>query len=82
MMYCDSGTSFQLIHFELFSDVVADHFHTISQEWITDLNNGTESLGYRIHGHTYPAHTIGYVSGLSKSVSREEFDATVFAVKG
>jgi hypothetical protein len=82
MMYCDSGTSFQPIHFQLFSDVVADHSHTISQEWVTDLNNGAESLGFRIHGHTYPAHMIDYVTGLSKSVSREEFDAAVSAMKG
>jgi hypothetical protein len=76
MMYCDSAISFQPIHFQLFTDVVADHSHTISQEWVTDLNNGTES------GHTYPAHMIDYVSGLSKSVSREEFKAIVSAVKG
>jgi hypothetical protein len=66
----------------LFSDVVADHSHIISQEWVTDLNNGAESLGFRIHGHTYPTHMIDYVTGLSKSVSREEFDATVSTVKG
>lgn len=41
------------IHFRLLSDVMANHFDMISHEWINDLNNELESLGYRINVHTY-----------------------------
>jgi hypothetical protein len=82
MMYCDSATSFQALHFQLFTDVVNDHSYSISQEWVTDLNNGAESLGFRIHGHTYSVHMVDPVSGEKKSVSREDFCTLVSSVKG
>jgi hypothetical protein len=82
MMYCDSATSFQALHFQLFTDVVNDHSYSISQEWVTDLNNEAKSLGFRIHGHTYSAHMVDPVSGEKKSVSREDFCALVSFVKG
>jgi hypothetical protein len=82
MMYCDSATSFQGLHFQLFTDVVNDHSYSISQEWVTNLNNGAESLGFRIHGHTYSAHMVDLVSGEKKSISREDFCALVSSVKG
>jgi hypothetical protein len=40
-MYYDSASSFKPLHFPLFTDVVEDHSYTLSQEWMTDLNNGT-----------------------------------------
>ena len=82
MMYCDSYTSFQPIHFQLFSDVVANHSHMISQEWVTNLNDGSETLAYRINNHIYPAHLTDYVTEVRKYVGREEFDIVVSAVKG
>jgi hypothetical protein len=82
MMYYDSATSFQALHFQLFTDVVNDHSYSISQEWVTDLNNRAESLGFRIHGHTYSAHMVDPVSGEKKSVSKEDFCALISSVKG
>jgi hypothetical protein len=80
-MYCDANASFSPIHFPLFNDIVADHSYTISQEWITDLNNGSESLAFRIANHTYPTHQLG-VHGKHLHVSREDFLAAVNSVKG
>jgi hypothetical protein len=82
MMYCDSASSFQPLHFPLFTDIVEDHSYTLSQEWVTDLNDGAESLGFRIHGHTYNAHVVDSVIGERKPVSREGFAAVVTSVKG
>jgi hypothetical protein len=75
MMYCDSASSFQPFHFPLFTDIVEDHSYTLSQEWVTNLNDGAESLGFRIHGHTYNAHVVDSVTGERKLVSREGFAA-------
>jgi hypothetical protein len=80
-MYCDSSSSFQPRHFQLFHDVVTDHSHTISHEWVTDLNNGAESLGFRINGHTYPAHMVDSLSRQQLSVSREDLVTVVASVK-
>jgi hypothetical protein len=81
-MYTNSSTSFQPLHFQSFYDVVNDHSHTISHEWVTDLNNGNETLGFRIHGHTYPAHMVCAVSGQHLLVSRSDLKSVVSAVKG
>ena len=56
MMYVDPNASFSPAHFPLFNDIVTDHSYTISQEWVTDLNDGSETLGFRIANHTYNAH--------------------------
>jgi hypothetical protein len=56
MMYCDTNASFSPTHFPLFNDIVTDHSCTISQEWITDLNNGSKTLAFRIANHIYLAH--------------------------
>jgi hypothetical protein len=82
MMYVDSETSFQKAHFHMFCDVVEDHSYTISQEWVTDLNTGAESLAFRISGHTYPAHILCPTFGRKLSVSRADFDGVVASVKG
>jgi hypothetical protein len=66
MMYCDTASSFHPLHFPLFTDVVDNHSYTISEEWLTDLNNGAESLGFHILGHTYNAHMIDSVSRRKK----------------
>jgi hypothetical protein len=39
-------------------------------------------LAYCINDHTYLAHLTDYVTGMRKSVGREEFDIAVSAVKG
>jgi hypothetical protein len=44
MIYDDPGIAFQRHHFQMFSDVVDDYFYTTSQEWVMDLNIGSESL--------------------------------------
>jgi hypothetical protein len=56
MMYYDADASFSPAHFPLFNNIVTDHSYTISQEWATDLNNGSETLAFHIANHTYPAH--------------------------
>jgi hypothetical protein len=81
MMYYDADASFFPTHFPLFNDIFTDHSYTISQEWITDLNNGSESLAFRIANHTYPAHQSG-PHGEHLSMSRDDFLAAVNFVKG
>jgi hypothetical protein len=43
-LYCDPETYFGRAHFQQFCDIVDDHSFTITQEWVTDLNDGSESL--------------------------------------
>jgi hypothetical protein len=81
MMYCDTANSFQPLHFPLFTNVVDDHLYTISQEWVTDLKNGAESLGFHIHGHTYNAHMIDPILEERKNVSMEDFAVMVSSMK-
>jgi hypothetical protein len=81
MMYVDPESSFCKEHFQMFYDVVEDHSYTISQEWVTDLNTGCESLAFRICGHTYPAHSLCPTFGKKLSVSRADFEGVVASVK-
>jgi hypothetical protein len=80
MMYCDPDASFSLAHFPLFNDIVTDHSYTISQEWVTDLNNGSETLVFRIANHMYIAHQLG-PHGEHFPVSRDDFLAAVSSIK-
>jgi hypothetical protein len=81
MMYCDPDASFSPAQFPLFNDIVTDHSYTISQEWITDLNDGSEILAFRIANHTYTIHQLG-VHGEHFPVSRNDFLAAVSFIMG
>jgi hypothetical protein len=82
MMYVDPISSFQKLHFQHFCDIVEDHSYTITQEWVTDLNDGCESLAFRIGEHTYPAHSLCPLTRKKLLVSRSDFDIAVTSVKG
>jgi hypothetical protein len=43
----------------------------VSHEWINDLINELESLGYRINGHTYAAYFVDFVIGEKICVVRK-----------
>ena len=81
MMYSDNDTTWQREHFKMFYDIVHDHSYSITQEWVTDLNIGGESLAFRIGGHNYLAHSLCPVSGKKLSVSREDLAALISSVK-
>jgi hypothetical protein len=81
MMYVDPETSFQKQHFQMFCDVVEDHFYTISQEWITDLNTCCEILAFRICGHTYLAHSLCLASCKKLFVSMADFEGVIASIK-
>jgi hypothetical protein len=49
--------------------------------WVTDLNNGSESLAFRIANHTYLDHQLG-PHGEHLYVSRDDFLAAVNSMKG
>jgi len=68
MMYSDPDSAWQQQHFEMFHDILHDQSYSISQEWMTDLNTGVETLSFRISGHTYAAHSICLVSGKKVSL--------------
>ena len=74
MMYVDPESSFQKAQFQMFCNVVEDHSYTISQEWVTDMNMGIESLAFIILGQTYPVHILCPASGKKLSVSRCELE--------
>jgi hypothetical protein len=81
MMYVDPDASFSPAHFSLFNDIVTDHSYTISHEWVTDLNDGSETLGFRIANHTYSAHQLG-PQGELFPVTRDDFLSAVSSIKG
>jgi hypothetical protein len=81
MMYYDPDASFSPVHVLLFNDIVTDHSYTISQEWVTDLNNGSQTLAFRIANHTYTTHQLE-VHGEHFPVSRDDFLAAVSSIKG
>jgi hypothetical protein len=81
-MYCDTDTSFQQQHFPMFVDVVNNHSYTITQEWVTDLNIGYESLAFRIDGHTYAAHSFCPLTSKKEQVARAAFDDILSSIKG
>ena len=81
LMYCDDDTAWQKQHFEMLHDIIDDHSFCISQEWVTDLNIGVETLSFRIGGHTYAAHSICAVTGKKLQVTKEQFVVVTNSVK-
>jgi hypothetical protein len=81
MIYIDPDASFSPAYFPLFNDIVTDHSYTISHEWVTDLNDGSETLGFQIANHTYNAHQLGPQEELFP-VSRYDFLNAVSSIKG
>ena len=73
--------SFSFVHFPIFNNIVTNHSYTISQEWVTDLKNGNESLAFHIANHTYRDHELG-PHGEHLYVARDNFLAVVNFVKG
>jgi hypothetical protein len=81
-LYCNLETSFRKSHFQEFCDIVDDYSFTITQEWVTDLNDGSESLSFTINGRSYPAHSLCLVTTKKKRVGRDGFEAVISSVKG
>lgn len=44
--------------FQHFLDIVEDYSHTISHEWVPDMNTQDEFLSFRIADHTYLTHWL------------------------
>ncbi len=44
MMYYNHATPYQHEHLQLFCDVVENDFATITQDWVTNLKNGSKSF--------------------------------------
>jgi hypothetical protein len=80
--YLDPKTSFRRSQFQQFCDIVDDHSFTITQEWMTDLNDGSESLAFTINGRSYAAHSLCLVTGKKERVGRDGFEAVISNVKG
>jgi hypothetical protein len=43
-MYSNPSNNYQCEHFQVFLDLVENNFVTITQDWVTNLNNGMETL--------------------------------------
>ena len=82
MMYIDPDTSFMASHFQMFCDIIEDCSYAIWLEWMVDLNNGSESLAYRILRHTYAVHSLNPISREKDIVSRADFARIAAGVKG
>jgi hypothetical protein len=80
-LYCDPATCFGRAHFQQLCDIVDDHAFTITEEWMTDLNDGSESLSFTINGRSYPAHSLCLVRGKKERVGRDSFEAIISIVK-
>lgn len=61
-IFLDLATSFSRWRFQKKLDICDDHSHTIQQLWMIDLKNGTESLAFRMHGHTYTCHEVNPIT--------------------
>ena len=81
-LYCYPETSFRRSHFQQYCDIVDDHSFTITQEWVTDLNDGSKSLAFTIHGRSYAAHSLCLVIRKKERVDRGGFEAIISNVKG
>jgi hypothetical protein len=66
----------------MFVDVVSNHSYTITQDWVTDLNTGCESMAFQINGHTYVAHNFCPLTSKKEQVTRATFDDILASVKG
>ena len=62
--------------------MVDDHSFTITHEWVVDLSDGSESLGFRINDHTYAVHNLCVVDGKKLPLNRNKFAAVVTSLKG
>ena len=70
MMYSDCDMTWLKSHFEMFHDIINDHFYTITQEWVTDLNMGSQTLAFQIGDHTYLVHSVSLVTRQKFPVTR------------
>ncbi len=57
----------------MFLDVVKNSFATIMQDWVIDLNNGTETLTFRMVGHSYEAHILNPLIGGNQPICKAIF---------
>jgi hypothetical protein len=55
---------------------------TITQEWVTDLKDGSESLAFTINGRSYAAYSLCLVTRKKERVGRDGFEAIISNVKG
>lgn len=67
MVYVDVDTQFVKENFQHFYDIVEDYNHTVSHEWVKDLNTHDQHLSFKIGYHTYPTHYVDGANGSFKA---------------
>ncbi len=48
----------------MFLDVVENSSATITQDWVTDLNNGMGTLAFHMASHNYATHIFNPLIGV------------------
>ncbi len=66
----------------MFLDVVKNNSTTITQNWVTNLNNGKETLVSCMVGHTYEAHIFNPLIGVKQPICKAIFETSIMQMKG
>lgn len=78
--YVDPETRFDKLYFQHFCDIIEDYTHTVSHQWMTDLNTGSETLSFRIGDHPYAMHWVNE-EGRKQTVRKEDFAKVIEKVR-
>jgi hypothetical protein len=73
-MYIDPTTSFRLENFLEFIDVVINISCKITQDWVTNLNDGIKHLVFHIIGQFHMVHCVDSLIGIHFTIIQESFD--------
>ncbi len=65
----------------MFLDVVKNSFATITQDWVTNLNNDTETFDFRMVGHIYETRIFNSLIGAKKPICKAIFKTSIMQVK-
>ncbi len=81
MMYSNPSNNYLGEHFKVILDVVENSFATITQDQVTDFNNGMETLTFRMVGHNYAVHIFNPLIGVKQLVCKTIFETCIMQVK-
>ncbi len=80
-MYNDPTISFQLENFLEFTNVIANTFCRISQNWVNKWNDGIEHFVFCIIGKSHMVHYVHFVINMHFGVIKNGFDHVIKALK-
>jgi hypothetical protein len=72
-MYNDPNISFHVENFIKFMDVVANTSSMITEDWVTNLNDGTRHLPLHIFGQFHVVHFVDSLNNIQFAIIWECF---------